>query len=104
MTKKMKFAFDVDGVITETPELYSVITAALKASGHSVYILTDFDEHFRQQRIDDLASMGIVYDELVITSKKEEFMRDNKIDFGFDDDCEYYGSLRAVHLFAIAGT
>jgi ribonucleotide monophosphatase NagD (HAD superfamily) len=95
----MRFAFDVDGVITEMPELFSAITSALKASGHSIIILTDFDEAFRSYREDELKRLGIAYDELIITPHKERYFRDNNVDYAFDDDPEYYKDLRVLPFF-----
>lgn len=98
----MRFAFDVDGVITEVPELFSAITHALKRAGHYIYILTDFDELWRSEREKELALYEIAYDELIITGKKEQFIADNAIDYTFDDDPEYYRNLRCLQLFAIS--
>ena len=96
----MRFAFDVDGVITEMPELFSVLTSALKASGHEVLIVTDFDETFRKYREDELQKLGIVYDELIITPHKEKLFKERAIDFAFDDDVEYYEGLKKLNFFA----
>jgi uncharacterized HAD superfamily protein len=98
----MRFAFDVDGVITEMPELFSALTVALKAAGHYVYILTDFDEHFREQRLKELAKYNIAFDEMIITSQKEQFVRDHAIDYAFDDDREYYGNSLPLQFYAFA--
>jgi len=94
----MKIAFDVDGVITEMPEFYSVITHALKAQGHSVIILTDFDEYFREQRERELASYNIAYDQLVITSEKHKYCIENNVDFALDDTQSYYQGIRSHQL------
>ncbi len=95
----MKFAFDVDGVILEMPEFFAALTAALKSAGHQVFIVTDFDEHFRQYRVDELARHQIVYDELVITPRKHDFFREQSIDFAIDDDIEYYPKLRRLQAY-----
>ena len=86
----MKFAIDVDGVIGEQPEFFAVLTKALRAAGHFVYIVTDFDEHFRDQRVAELQEYGVEYDELVITAQKQEFCRSNGVDFAIDDDAREY--------------
>lgn len=97
----MRFAFDVDGMMLEMPELFSAITSALKAAGHTIYVVTDFDEYYRSSREQELAKLGIVYDELIITPNKEKYFNENAIDYAFDDDPEYYQNLKRLRLFAV---
>ncbi len=100
----MKIAIDVDGVITEAPDFFSALTKSLKAAGHSVFIVTDFDEHFRKDREKELDEYGIAYDELVITADKEQFCRENRIDYALDDDVEYFPgavSNTSLNLFTL---
>lgn len=96
----MRFAFDVDGVITEMPDLFRVLTSALKSAGHEVLIVTDFDETFRKFRENELKDLGIVYDELIITPHKERLFKERSVDFAFDDDAEYYENLKKLSFFA----
>jgi uncharacterized HAD superfamily protein len=96
----LKIAFDVDGVITEMPELFAVLTMSLRKAGHSVIILTDFDEHFRSYREEELAKYGIEYDELIITGDKESYCQAQGIHFAFDDDPDYYLKSEALRLIA----
>lgn len=98
----MRFAFDVDGMILEMPELFSALTSALRSAGHVVFIVTDFDEHFRDFRIDELKKIGIDYDELIITPNKEAAFKEREIDYAFDDDASYYAGLKCLPLFAAA--
>jgi hypothetical protein len=86
----MKFAIDYDDVISAEPLFFSVMTNALKAQGHKIYILTDFVEHYRNHREEELQQDNIFYDELIITSRKAEFCRENKIDYAIDDLAEEY--------------
>lgn len=86
----MKIAFDVDDVITEAPGLYAAITSSLMACGHEVYIITDFDEHFRAQREKELQRYGIEYTKLVITSHKLDYCKEYDITYALDDDPSYY--------------
>ena len=86
----MKFAFDVDGVITEAPRFFAEVTRALRKAGHHIAIVTDFDEHFRSYREQELRDYGIDYDELVITGEKESFCRENGFSFAVDDDSDYF--------------
>ena len=99
----MKIAFDVDGVITENPSFYAVVTKALMNDGHQVYIITDFDEHFRDQRVKELESYGIKFTELIITSQKEQFCSKNNIEYLLDDDLDYLknSKVTTVHLAKI---
>ncbi|NCC04178.1 MAG: hypothetical protein EOM37_09085 [Proteobacteria bacterium] len=101
MTKQrnMRFAFDVDGVISEMPELFAALTSALKLAGHEILIVTDFDESFRKFREEELTSLGIVYDELIITPQKEKIFLERGVDFAFDDDVEYYENLKKLGVF-----
>jgi uncharacterized HAD superfamily protein len=86
----MKFAFDVDGVITDVPEFFKVVIEALKNAGHEIHIITDFGEHFRKQREKELEEYGIQYDHLEITSDKEGYCFSQNIDFMVDDNMQYY--------------
>jgi hypothetical protein len=107
----MKFAFDVDGVISEMPELFRALTIALKAAGHEIIILTDFDEHFRSHCENELALMGIAYDKLVITPNKQAYFIEHAVDYALDDDAEYYlnpahsevRNVIATRFFALSG-
>ncbi len=99
----MKIAFDVDGVITEEPEFYSVLSKSLMATGHEIYIISDFDEHFRKQREKELARYGIEYSQFIITANKIDFCRENGIDYAIDDDISYYPKVKRsdISLFSL---
>jgi hypothetical protein len=86
----MKFAIDYDDVISLDPTFFLVLTQALKAQDHEMYIVSDFDEYFRNQREEELRHDQIVYDKLIITSKKTEFCKANGIDYAIDDLAEEY--------------
>jgi ribonucleotide monophosphatase NagD (HAD superfamily) len=98
----MKFAFDFDGVISEMPELFATLTKALKAAGHEIYIVTDFDEQYRSYRENELAEFDITYDHLIITGNKQHFMQQEHIKFAFDDDPEYYKSKKRLPFYAFS--
>lgn len=102
----MKIAFDVDGVITEMPELFSVLSQSLMAAGHEVHIVTDYDEHFRAQREKELKNYGIVYTKLVITGKKQEYCQMHGISFLLDDDADYFPSVgyKVINIGNMLGT
>ncbi len=86
----MKFAFDVDGVITDAPDFFRIICKSLKSSGHEIHIVSDYDEHFRNQRIKELEILGIEYDHFEITANKEEYCRLESINFVVDDNLNDY--------------
>jgi len=95
----MRIAIDVDGVITEAPAFFAVLTQALRDAGHEIHIVTDFDEHFRDQRQRELREMGIEFDALAITADKAGYCREHGIDFAIDDDPEYFtGQGRQIPL------
>lgn len=65
----MRIAFDIDGTITCCPEFFSVVSKALIAAGHKVYVISyREDREFAEQ---DLAEYGVVFDELVLPSEQE---------------------------------
>lgn len=86
----MKFAFDVDGVITDAPDFFKAICTSLRRNGHEVHLVTDHDEYFRKQRIKELNHLGIEYDHLEITSDKEGYCKEKQIDFVVDDNMQEY--------------
>ncbi len=86
----MKFAFDVNGVITDALAFFKVTCTSLRKNSHEVHLVTDNDEHFREQRIKELNHLGIEYDYLEITSDKEGYYIVNEIDFAIDDNLHEY--------------
>ena len=50
----MKFAFEIEGVITEFPEFFAAITTSLKLAGHEVHVVTNTDEGDREIRATEL--------------------------------------------------
>ena len=99
----MKIALDVDGVISEAPAFFATLSQALRAAGHEVHIVTDFDEHFRAQRLHELAGYGVEFDHLEITSDKAGYCRRTGIAFIIDDDpASYFPDAVATTLAIIA--
>ncbi|MBP7935413.1 MAG: hypothetical protein KA354_12275 [Phycisphaerae bacterium] len=65
----MRIAFDIDDTITRCPEFFAVISKALRAAGHKVYIIS-----YREDRgfaEEDLAECGVSYDELILFADDE---------------------------------
>jgi len=64
-----------------------------------IYIITDYDDHYRSEREKDLVQWAIAYNELVIRGGKERFCQQHGIEFAIDDDAvEYYPRARIVTL------
>lgn len=105
----MRIAFDIDDTITRCPEFFSVISKALRAAGHKVYIIS-----YREDRgfaDEDLAECGVSYDELILFADyerksggsqtwqdeagnwKAEVCRRHEIDVLFDDMPEVINAL-----------
>ncbi len=59
-------------------------------SGHEIHLVTDYDEHFRNQRVTELEHLGIEYDYLEITSDKKGYCKSLNIDFVIDDNMNDY--------------
>lgn len=83
--ERMKIALDVDGIITDAPEFFSVWTKALIAAGHEIYVISDFDEYYRDQRVKELEEYGIEYTAFIITKRKKEYCLENGIEYAIDD-------------------
>jgi hypothetical protein len=62
----MKWAFDMDGVITANPDFFKWFTYHLKKRGNSneVYIVSSRNPQRKKESIKELNNWGISYDEL----------------------------------------
>jgi hypothetical protein len=98
MNKIIKIAFDVDDTITTNPQLFSILTQSLIKNNVIVYIISDYDEYFRQQRIQELANFNIYYDYFIITKNKEQFCKDNDISYMFDDEIDYFKNSKLQNI------
>lgn len=65
----MRIAFDIDDTITRCPEFFAVVTKALMASGHKVYIVSY--REYRGFAEEDLAEHCVSFDELVLPTEEE---------------------------------
>jgi uncharacterized HAD superfamily protein len=87
----MKVALDIDGTISEHPEFFAMLSAALRAAGHRVLVLTFRDPLRDAATRDQLAAWGVVFDELVIAGSLEakgELCGTHGVDLFFDDQDE----------------
>jgi uncharacterized HAD superfamily protein len=87
----MKVALDIDGTISEHPEFFAVLSAALRAAGHQVFVLTYRDSARLEATKAHLAAWRIEFDELVIAPSLEakgELCGALGVDLFFDDQDE----------------
>jgi hypothetical protein len=87
----MRIGLDLDGLLDERPDFFSFLTAALRAGGHFVAVLTYRDSEGRARTEAQLASWGITYDELRFARSlqdKGRLCRELDINIYFDDQDE----------------
>ena len=87
----MRVGLDLDGLLDERPAFFAFLTAALRAGGHFVAVLTYRDPESRQRTEASLIGWGIVYDELHFArslADKGRLCRELSIDVYFDDQDE----------------
>jgi uncharacterized HAD superfamily protein len=92
----MKVALDIDGTISEHPEFFAVLSAALRAAGHQVLVLTYRDPTRADATKVGLAAWGIQFDELVIAPSLEAkgpLCDTLGVDLFFDDQDECIASV-----------
>jgi hypothetical protein len=100
----MKIAIDLDNTIDvsrESIEFFSILTNLLIPE-HKIYILTDTEEESEQDVASYLDYLAIDYNEIVITDKKSQYIRDNKIMIYFENEDESFLELgEEVTVFKI---
>jgi hypothetical protein len=87
----MRVGLDIDGLLDERPEFFAFLSAALRAAGHFVAVLTFRDPASRSRTEEQLAAWGVTYDELHFArslADKGRLCREVKIDIYFDDQDE----------------
>lgn len=87
----MRVGLDLDGLLDERPDFFAFLTAALRAGGHFVAVLTYRDPESRSRTEAQLAGWGIGFDELHFArslSDKGRLCREVDIDLYFDDQDE----------------
>ena len=88
---RMKVALDIDGTISEHPQFFAILSAALRAAGHQVIVLTYRELSRSEATKGHLREWGIEFDELVIAPSLEakgELCRTLGVDLFFDDQDE----------------
>src|SRR3954469_5163316 len=87
----MRIGLDLDGLLDERPDFLAFLTAALRAAGHFVAVLTYRDPGSRDRTAAQLAGWGVGYDELHFArslADKGRLCRELAIDVYFDDQDE----------------
>lgn len=87
----MRIGLDVDGLLDERPDFFAFLSAALRAGGHFVAVLTYRDPASRGRTEKQLAAWGVEYDELHFAQSladKARLCREVGIDVYFDDQDE----------------
>jgi hypothetical protein len=87
----MKVALDIDGTISESPEFFAVLSAALRAAGHFVLVLTYRDPDRVEATKAQLVTWGVEFDELVFAPTLEgkgQLCATHGVDLFFDDQDE----------------
>lgn len=102
----MKIALDFDNTITcsrESIEFFSILTHLLCPS-HKIYIITDAEPQTHQLIAEELDDLEIDYSEIVITSNKAQFIKENNITIYFEDTDDYFLELGPeVTVFKVRG-
>jgi hypothetical protein len=60
----MRIAFDIDDTITRCPQFFAVVSKALMAAGHKVYIVSHRED--RGFTEEDLAEYCVCFNELIL--------------------------------------
>ena len=102
----LRIGIDLDNTITATDESkkFFALFTSLMSQAATIYIITNRDTSAisRENTIQELDLLDIRYDELIITSKKEEFILKEGITIYFDDTDEYFQKLpSSVTVFKI---
>ena len=102
----LRIGIDLDNTITATNESKKFFTlfTSLMSQAAIIYIITNRDTSAisREKTIQELDELIIIYDELVITDKKEEFILKKGITVYFDDTDEYFQNIpESVVVFKI---
>ena len=100
----MKLALDLDNTINasrQSIEFFSIPTHLLIAE-HRIYIITNREPNTEQEIAEELDYLGIEYNEIIITSKKAEFIKENGITIYFENQDHYFLELgESVVVFKI---
>ena len=88
----MKIALDLDDTINATTnsiEFFKIMTHLL-INEHRIYIITNRDVNSEQEIAQELKELGIQYNQIVITDKKAEYIKENSITIFFENTDESF--------------
>ena len=97
----MNYGLDIDGTITEMPELFALLTRVLRAAGHKVHIVTYRDPASAEETKNELKTHKVVYDKLHLPDDKgigmgnwkHDVAEQEKLDIMIDDSLEVLAAM-----------
>ncbi len=90
MDKIINISIDIDGTINSSDtaiSFFRIMTHLLLPEAH-ITILTNREPGTEAQIAEELDRMDILYDDIVITSKKAEYIKNNDISVVFENEDE----------------
>ena len=100
----MQIAIDLDHTITanrQSIEFFSIMTHLLIPE-HKIYIITNRKPNSEQEIAQVLKDLEISYSEIIITSEKAEYIKEQGITIFFENEDEYFLELgEEVTVFKI---
>jgi len=67
----MNVGIDIDFTITELPELFSILSKALRAAGHKVYVVSYRSQDDLEETEVELRGLGMEYDGIYLSDTAE---------------------------------
>lgn len=95
MDNKINISIDIDGTINSSDtaiSFFQIMTHLLLPEAH-ITILTNREPGTENQIAEELARMNILYDAIVITSSKAEYIAKNNISVVFENEDECFQDL-----------
>jgi hypothetical protein len=97
MDKKIKISIDIDGTLNSSDtsiSFFQIMTHLLHPDPDThITILTAREPGTETEIISELAHMNILYNEIVITDNKQEYIRDNNILVVIENEDESFKNL-----------
>ena len=88
MDKKLNISFDLDGTLNGTDSSFFKIMTHLLHPEVNIYILTSREPGTESKIADELEKLNIFYHKIIITDKKEDFIKSNDITVVFENEDE----------------
>lgn len=97
----MKIGIDLDNTITATPQFFELLTNLTEGKAE-IHIITAREPGTEAEVDRELKYLGIRYDYIAITRKKQSYIMSKGIEVYFDDTDEYFQHLpESVNVFKI---